>query len=159
MINEFEGDGILAIFGAPLDLPDHAVEAVRAGRAMLEAVEALNATWADDGTLAKWRDSGVQRLAIRVGLHTGTVVAGNVGSEARIKYAVIGDTVNVAARVEALNKTLGTPMLLTGETARALGDSAPALQPMGAHAVKGRVEPVEVFALEAPPVLDDHAPS
>jgi len=149
MINEFEGDGILAIFGAPLDLPGHADEAVGAARAMLDAVEALNADWAADGTLDRWRDSGVERLAIRIGVHTGTVVAGNVGSEARIKYAVIGDTVNVASRVEALNKTLGTPMLLTGQTARSLGESGPALQPMGAHVVKGRVEPVEVFTLGA----------
>ena len=148
MINEFEGDGILAIFGAPLSISNHAQAAVDAAVEMLEAVEALNATWEADGTLDKWRPCGVERLRVRIGIHSGPVVAGNVGSDARIKYAVIGDTVNVAARVEALNKTLGTSLLLTAETAGEL-DKTRALKPQGAHVVKGRNEPVEVFSVDA----------
>jgi class 3 adenylate cyclase len=147
MINEFEGDGILAIFGAPLALSDHASQALGAAREMLDAVEQLNAEWAADGTLARWQPSGVERLRIRIGIHSGLVVAGNVGNEARIKYAVIGDTVNVAARVEALNKTLNTSLLVTAEVLAQMGADAPRLEPRGAHRVKGRTEPVEVFTL------------
>ena len=147
MINEFEGDGILAIFGAPLALEDHAAQALEAAREMLAAVEGLNETWAADGTLARWRPSGVDRLRIRIGIHSGPVVAGNVGNEARIKYAVIGDTVNVAARVEALNKTLETSLLVTSEVLAEMGEEAPEMTPQGAHSVKGRTEPVEVFTL------------
>ena len=147
MINEFEGDGILAIFGAPLALPDHASQALAAGRDMLAAVEELNSVWADDGTLARWQPSGVDRLRIRIGIHSGTVVAGNVGNEARIKYAVIGDTVNVASRVESLNKTIGTSLLITAEAMELMGADAPTMAPRGAHSVKGRSEPVEVYTL------------
>jgi class 3 adenylate cyclase len=147
MINEFEGDGILAIFGAPLSLKDHAAQALAAAREMLEAVERLNALWAADGTLARWEPSGVDRLRIRIGIHSGAVVAGNVGSAARIKYAVIGDTVNVAARVEALNKTLKTSLLVTAESVAEMGADAPKMEPRGLHPVKGRTELVEVFTL------------
>lgn len=148
MINEFEGDAVLAIFGAPLDLPGHAHLAVDAALQMLRTVDELNTELEADGTLTSWRAIGVQRLAIRIGVHTGPVVAGNVGSEDRIKYAVIGDTVNTASRVEGLNKKVGTSLLITDATAAALGDERGRfeLHDHGAHAVKGRVEEVRVFA-------------
>jgi len=150
MINEFEGDAVLAVFGAPLDLPDHAAKAVRTAIDMLEAVEALNEVWEEDGTLDKWRTAGIDRLAIRVGVHSGPVVAGNIGSEQRIKYAVIGDTVNTASRVEGLNKVLKTSLLVTRETFDALGDAdlAQLLEARGAHSVKGREQAVSVYALQ-----------
>ncbi len=149
MINEFEGDGVLAVFGAPLLLPDHAARATRAALDLLTEVEALNARWEADGTLEKWRRAGVERLAVRVGVHSGQVVVGNVGSSARTKYAVIGDTVNTAARVEGLNKQTGTSALITAATFEALGDEelARRFEDRGEHAVKGRVEPVRVFAV------------
>ncbi len=152
MINEYEGDAVLAIFGAPLDLPGHAPLAVRAALEMLDAVELLNDELEQDGTLARWRPIGVDRLAVRIGVHSGPVVAGNVGSEQRIKYAVIGDTVNTASRVEGLNKKLHTRLLVTQATAEALGDERKrfALEEMGEHAVKGRVEGVRVFVPSLP---------
>ena len=150
MINEFEGDGILAIFGAPLALKDHAEQALLAGREMLEAVEALNREWSDNGTIARWKGSGVERLRIRIGIHSGRVVAGNIGHESRIKYAVIGDAVNVAARVEELNKRLKTTLLVTSDTVAQLSEGTIELESRGSHSVKGRVEAVEVFTLVAP---------
>lgn len=147
MINEFEGDAVLAVFGAPLPLEGHAHHALQAALGMLSAVERLNTEWADSPLGLKWRQAGFDGLAIRVGLHSGPVIAGNVGSAARMKYAVIGDTVNVASRVEGLNKSLGTSLLISAATQRALDGRAPRLRSLGTHHVKGRAEAVEVFTL------------
>ncbi len=146
MINEIEGDGILAVFGAPLPSEDHADRSLHAAAAMLEAVERLNETWRADGTIEHLRAAGMDKLSIRIGVHTGDVVVGNVGTKDRVKYAVIGDTVNTAARVEGLNKELGTPMLCTSSTAERL-QSPVDLTDHGDHAVKGRQERVRVYSL------------
>ena len=150
MINEFEGDGILAIFGAPLELPNHASHALIAARKMLERVETINQRWEASGELARWRSAGVQRLRVRIGLHSGAVVSGNVGSQLRMKYAVIGDTVNVAARVETLNKTLGTTLLLSSTTREKLRpeERTNDLISLGSHPVKGRTGMLDVWSLE-----------
>lgn len=146
MINEIEGDGILAVFGAPLPTDDHADRALNAASAMLEAVGRLNTRWRQDGTIAHLEAAGMTELSIRIGVHTGDVVVGNVGTRDRVKYAVIGDTVNTAARVEGLNKVLGTPMLCTASTAARLRNRVH-LTDHGDHAVKGREERVRVFSL------------
>ncbi len=146
MINEIAGDGILAVFGAPLPAPDHADQALRSAQAMLRAVDALNTRWEGDGTLARFREVGWDRLGVRIGVHTGDVVVGNVGTRDRVKYAVIGDTVNTASRVEGLNKVLGTPLLCTAATAERLTESVP-LTDQGSHKVKGRAERVQVYTL------------
>jgi adenylate cyclase len=146
MINEFEGDGILAVFGAPLDLPQHAECAVSAGEEMLEVVKKINVEWEASGRLEHWRAVGIDSLAIRIGIHSGAVVAGNIGTEKRMKYAVIGDTVNTAARIEALNKELETSILFSTPTKRLL-DAKHRPQSLGAHYVKGKAEPVEVYTV------------
>lgn len=149
LINEFEGDAVMAVWGAPLDLPDHADLAVHAATEMLDAVEGLNVEWEEDGTMAKWREAGIERFEVRIGIHTGPVVAGNVGSVLRRKYTVIGDTVNTASRVEHLNKRFGTRLLLTSTTRDALTKAhlADAATDRGTHTVKGREQPVWVFSL------------
>jgi adenylate cyclase len=114
---------------------------------MLTCVESLNGQWEEDGTAARWRALGVDGLAIRIGIHTGKVVAGNIGSEARTKYAVIGDTVNTASRVEGLNKELSTSLLLTGSTYQSLADCSSHVVDLGVHRVKGRSEPVQVYTV------------
>ncbi len=146
-IIEFEGDAILAVFGAPLDQPDHAPRAVRTAMRMLDEVMVLNDHWDEAGTSERWRDLLPGPFRIRIGIHTGQVVVGNVGSEARAKYAVIGDTVNTAARVEGLNKQLLTPLLLTASTAEQLGDLDVELMDMGKFGVRGRKEPVHVYSV------------
>ncbi len=146
VVIEFLGDGILAAFGAPVRVEDHARRAVDAALAMRARLDALNAEWEEDGRAALWKDAGVDRLVMRIGIHTGRVIAGNLGSRERTKYAVIGDNVNVAARLEQLNKDLGTTILISGAVRARLDDDIQ-VRPRGTAKVKGRVEPVEVFAL------------
>lgn len=151
MIVGIQGDALLAAFGAPLDRPDHAGDAVRAAEGMLAAVDALNDRWRGDGTMARWAGAEVESLAIRIGVHTGPVVAGNVGSEERIEYTLIGDTVNTAARVEDLNKRFGTALLVTRVAGERIADERlrGRLKDLGEHAVRGRKEPVHVFTIPA----------
>ena len=137
MINDFIGDGILVVFGAPLPDPDHAWRAVRAAMGMQAALERLN---------QEWSARGVAPLRMGIGIHTGVVFAGNVGGPDRIKYTVVGDTVNVTARLEGLNKDLGTTTLITAETRGALGDRAETRY-CGEVPVKGRAEPLRVYEL------------
>jgi adenylate cyclase len=139
MINDFIGDGIMATFGAPLDDPEHALHAVRAAIAMQQALLPLN---------ARWIAAGSPPLRMGIGLHTGTVFAGNVGGPLRIKYALVGDVVNLASRVQGLNKELGTRILFTEATRSALGVGVE-VRDYGPIPIKGRSEPVHVHELVA----------
>jgi len=134
-VEKFVGDAVMAVFGAPVDDPDHAWHAVQSAVAMDEALEALNRRWAT---------AGLPRLRMGIGIHTGSVFAGNVGGRDRIKYTVIGDPVNVASRVEGLNKEHGTTILVTEEALAVVGDRV-RVRDCGPVAVKGRVEKVRVF--------------
>jgi adenylate cyclase len=134
MVNDFIGDAVMAVFGAPLPDPDHAVHAVQSALAMEQALQALNQRWAAAGRPA---------LRMGIGIHTGEVFAGNVGGEQRVKYAVIGDPVNVAAWVEGVNKDLGTTILMTEETRMLLGERVRA-RDCGETHVKGRSRTVRV---------------
>ncbi|MFQ5946440.1 MAG: CHASE2 domain-containing protein [Anaerolineae bacterium] len=135
MINDFIGDAVMAIYGAPLSDRDHALHAVRSALAMDQALRVLNQHWEGDG---------LPPFRMGIGIHTGEVFAGNVGGARRLKYTVIGDTVNVAARLEGLNKDLGTTILITEETQTVLGDRA-AVRDCGEMAVKGRSRPLHVY--------------
>jgi adenylate cyclase len=135
MINDFVGDAVMAVFGAPVEDADHAWNAVQSAVAMDEALETLN---------RRWEAAGLPRLRMGIGVHTGSVFAGNVGGRDRIKYTVIGDPVNVASRVEGLNKELSTTILVTEQTLAAVGERIP-VRDCGPMAVKGRVEKVRVF--------------
>lgn len=143
---EMLGDAILAAFGAPEALEDHAAHAVRCAVAVKAELESLKRAWGEEGLSVVWRDRGVD-LRPRVGVHTGIVVAGNTGGRTRMKYAILGDTVNLTARLEALNDTLGTIVLVSGEThARLPEELAARGEPRGEHAVKGRSALVQVYA-------------
>ena len=135
MVNDFVGDAVMAVFGAPVDDPEHAWHAVQSAVAMDAALETLNQRWAA---------AGLPSLRMGIGIHTGSVFAGNVGGRDRIKYTVIGDPVNVASRVEGLNKDLGTTILVTEEALAVVGDRV-RVRDCGPVAVKGRVEKVRVF--------------
>lgn len=139
-VDDFIGDGILAVFGAPIEDPDHPRQAVEAAIAMQEALARLN---------QDWTTQGLPTLRMGVGVHTGTVFVGSIGSRERAKYTVIGDPVNVTARLEGLNKDLGTTILLTEAVRSAIGDLVET-QFRGEISVKGRTEPLRVYEVVSP---------
>ena len=132
IVNQFQGDAMLITFNVPVADPEHADRAVRAALEMQRAV--AGKTFA-----------GVE-LKTRIGIATGKVIAGNVGSGRRINYTVHGDAVNLASRLEQLNKEHGTRILVSGETVALLAGDYP-LEAMGALQVRGRSAPVEIHAL------------
>lgn len=144
MINDFIGDAVMAIFGAPLDDPEHAFHAAQSAMGMERALVTLNARWAA---------SGLPPLRMGIGVHTGEVFAGNVGGKTRFKYTLIGDPVNVASRVEGVNKELDTSILITEATYREIASRVKA-EDRGEVHVKGRIESVRVYTLLD---VDDHA--
>jgi adenylate cyclase len=134
IVNKFLGDGFLALFGAPIETPDAAREAVAAAREMLEAMEQVNAA-------SGWP------LRIGIGVHFGEVVAGNIGSPRRKEYTVIGDTVNFAARLESLNKEFNSQLLISTAVRDALGDLARDAVSLGEVPIKGYERPMAVWRL------------
>jgi adenylate cyclase len=134
IVNKFLGDGLLAIFGAPIDDPLEAANAVAAAREMLSAMEARNAG-----------DPWPVRLGI--GIHVGQVVAGTVGSPRRKEYTVIGDTVNLASRLESLNKEVGSQLVVSDAVREAAGDAIGKALPLGPLSVRGYADPVTVWRL------------
>jgi len=145
---EFLGDGILAVFGAPQTYPEHAEMAVRCAVAMRDALRQLNKQWEQEGMAERWQDMGIDHIECRIGLHTGPVVAGNLGSKTRMKYAVIGDTVNVAARLEALNKEYDTTILMSDEVVTRLpNDLRERCDKVGITVVKGRQQTVVSYSI------------
>jgi adenylate cyclase len=131
-VNKFLGDGALAVFGAPNDLADDADAAVTV--AML--IQRLVAE----------RFGGALRIGI--GINTGPVIAGTIGGGGKLEFTLIGDTVNVAARVEQLTKTTDDAILLTQQTVDALVSGLPGLTDRGSHALKGKSATVQVFGLD-----------
>ncbi|MEO8543313.1 MAG: adenylate/guanylate cyclase domain-containing protein [Betaproteobacteria bacterium] len=137
LVLQYIGDEIEAVFGAPLSDPLHADHAVAAARDMQVRLENWN---------RERHAAGQRELEHGIGIHTGTVVAGNIGSAERMSYALVGDAVNVASRIESLNKELGTHILVSGVT-RDLLANAGDLQPLPATKVKGRLAEVTVYRL------------
>ena len=134
IVNKFLGDGFLALFGAPLDAPHPARHAVAAAREMLESNERANRE-------ASWP------LRIGIGIHVGDVVAGNIGSARRKEYTVIGDTVNFAARLEALNKEFNSQFLISAAVLEALGQDRGDAKSLGEVAIRGYDRPMTVWQL------------
>jgi adenylate cyclase len=134
IVNKFLGDGFLALFGAPIPHEDDVRQAADAVRDMLAAMERDNA-------------AGDWALRIGVGVHVGEVVAGTVGSPRRKEYTVIGDTVNLASRLESLNKELGTQCLISAAMYEALGEAGRDAVPLGEVKVRGYEQPIPVWRL------------
>ena len=145
---EFLGDGILAVFGAPQSMDNHAEQAVRCALAMQERLKALPEDWEGAALGEYFNQDGGQDFAMRIGIHTGPVVAGNLGCPSRMKYAVIGDSVNVAARLEAMNKTLNSDTLISGDTFNQLPVAlAKNLHSEGVQKIDGRERSLPVYAV------------
>ncbi len=137
LVLQFIGDEIEAVFGAPVDNPQHADAAVAAARMMCERLAVWNAAQ---------RAAGRKELRQGIGIHSGTVIAGNIGSGERLSYALVGDSVNVASRIQSLNKEFGTTVLVSAAT-HSLLQSTAGLDALPAVKVKGHAAEVSVFAL------------
>ncbi len=138
-VDKFEGDAIMAFWGAPLDQEEQAVLACRAALRQAAALQELNLHFAE---------RSLPRLNLRMGLHTGEAIVGNLGSQNRFDYTVIGDTVNLASRLEGLNKFYGTAIMASEATVSECGDQVE-FRELDWVAVKGRATPVTVYEVMA----------
>jgi len=134
IVNKFLGDGFLALFGAPFEAENPAHRAVAAAREMLVAMERIN-----EGS--SWP------LTIGIGIHFGEVVAGNIGSPRRKEYTVIGDTVNFASRLEALNKEFGSQLLISSAVRDVLGKDGADAVALGEVPIRGYEQPMAIWQL------------
>jgi adenylate cyclase len=137
-VDKFVGDMVMALYGAPLDDDDHAEHAVQTALAMIAALNQMNDEWARDGK---------PQLDIGIGINTGEMIAGNVGSESIMSYTVIGDAVNLGARLESLNKDYGTRIIIS-EATRARLKGRYDIHPLGDVIVKGKSTPVAIFEVK-----------
>jgi adenylate cyclase len=136
----YMGDGIMAVFGAPLSQPDHADRALRAALEMLSTAAPSVDRWV--------AAEGIELPPVRIGigLHSGPVASGTVGSERRLEYAVVGDTTNTASRIESMTKELGVPLLVSEATAEHLSPALrDELEDIGVHSLRGRRATVRLW--------------
>jgi class 3 adenylate cyclase len=137
IVNQMMGDGLMAIFGAPLPRADHRAEAVRAALDMLDLVEGFNREQAL---------RGATEIRVGIGIASGPLVAGFTGTERRMTYTCVGDAVNVAAHLEAHTKVVGRPILIDEHTRGGLGDAI-RVEAQGPAQFKSRSQPVPVYAV------------
>jgi len=151
-LNKFIGDGIMVVYGVPLSNgPEHdASQAVATALAMLERVKQLNAE--------RPPDDGFSDLRIGVGIHTGMLTCGSVGSKSRLEYSVIGETVNLASRLETLNKEFHTEIILSESTYQLVKDRFRDAYPLGATPVRGFGDQVNIYSIGPKVNQGDKAP-
>ena len=148
-VDKFVGDMVMALFGAPLDDRQHAEHAVGAAIEMVGELGALNSAWAA---------RGAPRLDIGIGINSGEMIAGNIGSSAIMSYTVIGDNVNLGSRLESLNKQHGTRIIISEATRSRLTNSYD-LRPLGTVTVKGKSQAVAIYEVRVPaplPTTEEH---
>ncbi len=134
-IDKFIGDALMCFWGAPIHAPDHAERAVRCALAMLARLEDVN---------RRLRAKGYPEVEIGIGINTGPAVLGNIGSERKLDYTAIGDEVNLASRLEGLNKVYGTPVLVAESTVRQLPPDLPCAV-VDKVRVKGKTRPIRIY--------------
>ena len=138
-VDKFVGDMIMALYGAPLDDADHAEHAVQTALQMITTLQQMNKEWAA---------AGKPQLDIGIGVNTGDMIAGNVGSESIMSYTVIGDAVNLGARLESLNKEYGTRIIISEATRERLKGRYD-IHPLGDVIVKGKSKPVAIYEVKS----------
>lgn len=137
-VNKYIGDAVMALFNAPIDVDNHADFALKAAIGMRAIRDALN---------LELEKEGFPAIRTGFGIHTGTVVAGNIGSSIRMEYTVIGDTVNLASRLEGVSKAFDSDIIISADTVRRLKGEYP-LRRLGQVKVKGKDTPVEIFTID-----------
>ena len=137
-LDKYIGDAIMAVFGAPLAEEQHALLACRAALDMVAELEVLQ---------AEWRRDGVPPLDIGIGINTGPMIVGNMGSASRFNYTVVGDAVNLASRIESLNKSYGTNVLISESTYQLVKGEFPNAREIDQVQVRGRTQPARLYEL------------
>ncbi|MER3445538.1 MAG: hypothetical protein C4291_01285 [Candidatus Dadabacteria bacterium] len=137
-LDKYIGDAIMAIFGAPLDVPDHPMRACRAALKMIEELKKL---------YPKWKEKEWPNISIGIGINTGEAIVGNMGANIRFDYTAIGDTVNLASRLEGLNKLYGTQIIISKSTLDEVDSSQFLIRELDLVQVKGKEKPVSIFEL------------
>lgn len=140
-LDKFLGDGMMVEFGAPLDDPEQEINALTAAIQMQKQIRILS---------EKWVSEGKPSLKIGVGIHTGQAVVGNIGSEKRMEYTAIGDTVNIAARLEEATKTMNAEILVSEETYKAVKDQF-YFENLGEIPLPGKEDKIKVYTIGVPP--------
>ena len=147
-ILNYIGDSIMVVFGAPNDIDDHELKAVQCAIEMRDTLESLNDEWDQSEFSRFWKNHGIERVTARTGIHSGSVIAGNIGSDRMLQYSTIGDVVNVASRMEKANKEFGTDICFSHEIyinlKKELHDSASL---SGEVKLKGRSSPSKVYSI------------
>ena len=139
-VDKFVGDMVMALFGAPVDDVEHAEHAVAAAVEMVRELGVLNDAWASQGRA---------RLDIGIGINSGDMIAGNIGSSSIMSYTVIGDNVNLGSRLESLNKDYRTRIIISDATRSQL-TGAYEIRPLGDVVVKGKTRAVAIFEVVVP---------
>ena len=155
IIKEFEGhilnyigDSIMVVFGAPQKLKNHENKAVECALKMKKQLEELNTKWDDNKLSRYWKNHGIDLITMRTGIHTGSVIAGNIGSPEMLQYSTIGDTVNVASRLEQANKEFNTEISFSHEIYTALEEELFEISKLsGEITLKGRTSPTKVYSI------------
>jgi adenylate cyclase len=137
LLDKYIGDAVMAFWGSPVAVEDHAARCCRAALDMLAALADLN---------QRWQEEGLPRLGIRIGISSGNAIVGNFGSSTRFSYTAVGDTVNLASRLEHLNKEFGTEVLISDDTWAEIGDEFVCRQ-VGRSTVRGRTQETTFHAL------------
>jgi adenylate cyclase len=137
-LDKYIGDAVMAFWGAPIEEPDHALNACKAALAMMQRVHELQ---------EKWEAEGKPKLDIGVGLNSGPASVGNMGSELQYGYTALGDTVNLSSRLEGLNKDYGTHILVNESTYTAVKEAGFLFRELDIIRVKGKLQPVVIYEL------------
>jgi adenylate cyclase len=138
-LDKYIGDAIMAFWGAPYPQPDHAERACRAGLEMLKILDKLRVAWEAEGR---------PRMEIGIGINTGPMLVGNMGSRRRFNFTIMGDNVNLASRLEGINKQFGTHLVISETTYQAVRGSMVARE-LDFIRVKGKMRPVKIYELLA----------
>ena len=147
-ILNYIGDSIMVVFGAPEKLKNHENQAVKCSLKMKEKLKELNHKWDEDETSRYWKNHDIESITMRIGIHTGSVIAGNLGSQEMLQYSTIGDTVNVSARLEQANKDFNTEISFSHEIYTALTKELYDQSSLsGEITLKGRTTPTKVYSI------------